>query len=672
MNKGLYGKLAVTNMKKNQKFFLPYLVTGIITVAMFYIMSAISRNTGIKQLSGANTVQSMLSFGAFVIGIFSVIFLFYTNSFLMKRRKKELGIYNILGMEKKHIAKVLSIETIITAFLAIGLGIITGIIFDKLMTMLLVQMMGFETSIAFYIDKNCLISTIVLFGIIYLVTLIYNLVQIKLSNPIELLHGGNVGEKEPKTKMIMTIIGVLCIGGGYYIAITTQDPIQAIMLFFGAVILVIVGTYCLFTAGSIAVLKMLRKNKKFYYQTSHFTSVSGMLYRMKQNAVGLANICILSTMVLVMVSTTVSMYIGIDDEVNTRYTNDLSITADYKGEVKGDTEWKQPIEDTIINSGRTIRNEISYSYLNLAAKQEGSDFLTDQNNVSDFNNIAELIFMTKDEFENKTNKKVADLGTGEVVVYSTSDHLTDSFTLMEDTYTIKEVVPEIPAGDVYSAFIINVYYIVVPDQETLYDIYQKQAEAYGENASNMRYEMDIDIDGTDTEKIACYNELENVICKTDNTQTIKGTQTALSIDSKQVNSNDFHAMYGGFFFLGVFLGTMFLMITVLIIFYKQISEGYGDKERFAIMHKVGMSKAEVKKSINSQVRIVFFLPIVTATIHVLAAFPIIKKLLALMNLTNGNLFAGCLAGTIIVFVIIYLLVFLLTSKTYYRIVGEQN
>ena len=286
----MYTKLAITNIKNNRQFYFPYLLTGIITVAMFYIMCALESNPGIQSMPGAKDLGLILRLGIGVIGIFAVIFLFYTNSFIIKRRKKELGIYNILGMEKRHIAKILSKEAFFTAIIAIGGGLVTGVLFHKLSCMLLYRMIGFNGGITFSFSKKGVMITAILFAIVYLLTYIYDLFQVQLANPIELLQSGNKGEREPKTKAIMAVLGVLCLGTGYFIAITTKNPIKALTLFFVAVILVIIGTYLLFTAGSIALLKILRRNKGYYYQTKHFTSVSGMIYRMKQNAVGLANI----------------------------------------------------------------------------------------------------------------------------------------------------------------------------------------------------------------------------------------------------------------------------------------------------------------------------------------------------------------------------------------------
>ncbi len=327
MSKMFYQKLAVTNIKKNGKTYFPYILTCISTIAMFYIMNFISVNDGLDSMYGGRELKTILNLGTYVIGFFSVVFLFYTNSFLIKRRKKELGLYNILGMEKKHIAKLLLWETLFVAIISMILGLISGIAVSKLIFLVLLKILNFKVTMGFVISTNSIVKTVILFGSIFLLTLINNMRQIHLAKPVELLKGGQIGEKEPKTKWILTLIGILSLGAGYYIALTTEAPLAALNMFFLAAILVMIGTWSLFTAGSIALLKMLRKNKKFYYKTNHFINVSGMIYRMKQNAVGLANICILSTTVLVMLSTTVSLYIGMEDVLRTRFPRDISISA---------------------------------------------------------------------------------------------------------------------------------------------------------------------------------------------------------------------------------------------------------------------------------------------------------------------------------------------------------
>lgn len=663
----MYTKLAITNIKNNRQFYFPYLLTGIITVAMFYIMCALESNPGIQSMPGAKDLGLILRLGIGVIGIFAVIFLFYTNSFIIKRRKKELGIYNILGMEKRHIAKILSKEAFFTAIIAIGGGLVTGVLFHKLACMLLYRMIGFNGGITFSFSKKGVMITAILFAIVYLLTYIYDLFQVQLANPIELLQSGNKGEREPKTKAIMAVLGVLCLGAGYFIAITTKNPIKALTLFFVAVILVIIGTYLLFTAGSIALLKILRRNKGYYYQTKHFTSVSGMIYRMKQNAVGLANICILSTMVLVAVSTTVSLYVGIEDIMKERYPNEINISAYYDTGAPAEDSIAPIVEKSVKESGRKIRHEEDYLELYFAAIKDQGQYSLDKEKVKTAGDrVSGFVVLTREDCKKKYNEEIPELAENEVALFTIKKTDMDTLVLENRSYHVKEIKQFQNTEDfeTIADMMDEYYYVIVNDVQDMERLWQLQKDIYQENSSSISRQVRLDIDGDSEQKKECF----------ENIKTALGPEQAkarILIDSRQSNLDEFYQIYGGFLFLGLFLGILFLMITVLIIFYKQISEGYDDKERFSIMEKVGMSNDEVKATIRSQVRTVFFLPILMAAVHVGMAFPMIKRLLSLFGLSNTALFAGCMAGTILVFALIYLLVFLKTSKTYYKIVGEQ-
>ena len=663
----MYTKLAITNIKNNRQFYFPYLLTGIITVAMFYIMCALESNPGIQSMPGAKNLGLILRLGIGVIGIFAVIFLFYTNSFIIKRRKKELGIYNILGMEKRHIAKILSKEAFFTAIIAIGGGLVTGVLFHKLACMLLYRMIGFNGGITFSFSKKGVMITAILFAIVYLLTYIYDLFQVQLANPIELLQSGNKGEREPKTKAIMAVLGVLCLGAGYFIAITTKNPIKALTLFFVAVILVIIGTYLLFTAGSIALLKILRRNKGYYYQTKHFTSVSGMIYRMKQNAVGLANICILSTMVLVAVSTTVSLYVGIEDIMKERYPNEITISAYYDTGAPAEDSIAPIVEKSVKESGRKIRHEEDYLELYFAAIKDQGQYSLDKEKVKTAGDrVSGFVVLTREDCKKKYNEEIPELAENEVALFTIKKTDMDTLVLENRSYHVKEIKQFQNTEDfeTIADMMDEYYYVIVNDVQDMERLWQLQKDIYQENSSSISRQVRLDIDGDSEQKKECF----------ENIKTALGPEQAkarILIDSRQSSLDEFYQIYGGFLFLGLFLGILFLMITVLIIFYKQIAEGYDDKERFSIMEKVGMSNDEVKATIRSQVRTVFFLPILMAAIHVGMAFPMIKRLLSLFGLSNTALFAGCMAGTILVFALIYLLVFLKTSKTYYKIVGEQ-
>lgn len=671
MNK-VYRKLAFTNIKNNGSLYLPYIISGIVTVAMFYIMMFLNNSKGLEKIYGSSYLTSIMALGVGIIAVFSYIFIFYTNSFIIKRRKKEIGVYNILGMEKRHIAKVMGIETVTVAFIAIIGGIVTGMLFSKLSILLLYKILAVKETVKFEINFSTIINTLIVFGILYALTLIYNMMQIKLANPIELLRGGNVGEKEPKSKWLMAIIAVGCLAVAYYISITTENPLNVLSLFFVAVLLVIVGTYLLFIAGSIVFLKMLRKNKKFYYNKKHFAAVSGMIYRMKQNAGGLASICVLSTMVLVTIASTVSLYIGLDDELKARYPMKAVSYVDYlKVDENVDTV-RDHIKQIIEDEGRTITDEKTYGYFNMLTKQNDNSLEKSSENDS-LGNGTYVNIVTKDtlcDLEDSLDEKdIPELTDDSVAVYGMKKFNYDSIKILGRKFDVKESKYYKIKKDAYiSSGFTNEYYIVVNNMDTLTQIFDLQKEVYGDRAFTFRNTIGFDFDGTKQQKIDCVNKINKYLVSDAKKEIGSGTAY---VEGRAENEEAVYTLYGGLFFLGIFLGAMFLMVTVMIIFYKQTSEGYDDKDRYEIMEKVGMSNAEVKKSIQSQVRMVFFLPIVTAAIHVAAAFPMLRRLLVMFNLTDTQLMIECMIGTLLVFLAIYYLVFKLTSRTYYKIVGNQ-
>ena len=561
----MYTKLAITNIKNNRQFYFPYLLTGIITVAMFYIMCALESNPGIQSMPGAKDLGLILRLGIGVIGIFAVIFLFYTNSFIIKRRKKELGIYNILGMEKRHIAKILSKEAFFTAIIAIGGGLVTGVLFHKLACMLLYRMIGFNGGITFSFSKKGVMITAILFAIVYLLTYIYDLFQVQLANPIELLQSGNKGEREPKTKAIMAVLGVLCLGAGYFIAITTKNPIKALTLFFVAVILVIIGTYLLFTAGSIALLKILRRNKGYYYQTKHFTSVSGMIYRMKQNAVGLANICILSTMVLVAVSTTVSLYVGVEDIMKERYPNEINIRAYYDTGAPSEDSIAPIVEKSVKESGRKIRHEEDYLELYFAAIKDQGQYSLDKEKVKTAGDrVSGFVVLTREDCKKKYNEEIPELAENEVALFTIKKTDMDTLVLENRSYHVKEIKQFQNTEDfeTIADMMDEYYYVIVNDVQDMERLWQLQKDIYQENSSSISRQVRLDIDGDSEQKKECF----------ENIKTALGPEQAkarILIDSRQSSLDEFYQIYGGFLFLGLFLGILFLMITVLIIFYKK-------------------------------------------------------------------------------------------------------
>ena len=667
----LYFKLAKTNLSNNKPFYIPYIISSIITVAMLYMMSFLSDNKGLNKIMGADSLAIIFRLGVGIIIIFSYIFLFYTNSFIIKRRKKEIGVYNILGMEKRHLSKVLFVETTYSAVISMVCGIIIGIAFSKFMLMVLYGIIGIHKTVEFFVNIHGIILCIVSFGILFLLTFLYNFMQIKLANPIELLRGTSVGEREPKTKILMTIIGVVCLAIAYYIAITTENPLNVLTLFFVAVLLVVIGTFAIFTAGSIALLKLLRNNKKFYYNKRHFMAVSGMLYRMKQNAAGLASICILSTMVLVVISTTVSMYVGIQDELAARYPNDVCVTVDYNSVIDKSSEIEKAIFDEIDSA--EVKNKKAFSYLSVFVGQKGDNFTTDKEHLS-FQNSYLFYILSKDDFikrDNSFKDKIGNISKGEAVVVLNKKYDKKDIKIFGKSYKVNKSFEHIYDDNLYVLSTLNgLGYIILDNNESVQELYDVQEKMLGKGANYYTNKIRFDFkSGNKKQKIAAYKKVDNAVkrCFKDN-KNDKKEISSYWVESRQENEKNFYLLYGGLFFLGIFLGTMFLMVTVMIIFYKQITEGYDDRERYQILEKVGMSNREVKDTIKSQIRIVFVLPIFAAAIHVTAAFPMVYRLLQMLNLNNEKLFAGCLAVTIIVFAIIYYLVFKVTSRAYYRIV----
>jgi putative ABC transport system permease protein len=650
-----YLKLAVNNLKKNSKAYVPYIITCIGTIIMFYNMCFLASAKTLGLISDDGSLKMILTFGTVVIGIFSAIFLFYTNSFLVKKRKKEFGLFNILGMEKKHIAKIMFWETVLTGAISLSAGLAGGILLSKAMILLLFKIIAIRVTFGFEVPTLAVVITPVLFGAIFAINFIYNSLTVRLSKPVELLKGGNVGEKEPKTKLFQGIVGLLSLSAGYYIALFTESPLQALTLFFIAVILVMIGTYCLFTSGSIAVLKLLRKNKNYYYKPKNFISVSSMIYRMKRNAAGLANICILSTAVIVMLSSTVSLYIGVEDVLRTRYPRDITVGSSFISDENVE-KMNKIIEDTTDSLGIERRNVLNYRYLTVVAFQEDSRFQLQGDSLR-FKDSAALFFMDIDGY-NKMYNANKTLEENEVLLYEYRGRLPgDSMTIEDLQLRIKERVPAFEGDGNTSAMMINSFYLVARKDDLQKII--RVSDPDNTKGKDLAYFYGFDVNADKQTQIQLATEIR---------KGLKELGISYYADGADLSRESFYTLHGGLFYLGIFLGLLFIMATVLIIYYKQIAEGYDDKERYEIMQKVGMSREEVRKSINSQVIKVFFLPLLAAVIHIAFAFKVITKLLEIFNLTNVPLFALCTLSTILIFSVFYVAVYTLTAKTYYKIV----
>ena len=671
----LYPRLAWQNLRKNYRVTIPYLLSGSGIIMMYYMICALTRGAENSEFYGARTSAAALGLGIWVIAIFGAIFLFYTNSFLMKRRKKELGLYNILGMEKRHIAGVILSETLLTALICLGLGLTLGVIFSKLFFLILERLLGMANVVPFLIPLPAIVQAVVLFGCIFLATALYNILQVRLSKPIELLHGGEVGEKEPKAHWVLAVLGLGLLGTGYYLSLSITNPMDALVMFFVAVVLVILGTYLLFIVGITALLKLLKKNKSFYYRTKHFTTVSGMLYRMKQNAAGLASICILFTCLLVTVSTTFSLYTGVEDAVNQRCPQDVEVS--FAGVAEEDLEeLRQEAAAACARNNAQMENIVDRrSWLFACSRVDNALYVNSGLASSIYASFDVYTIEDYNQYFNDNRTLAAD----QVLLYDPAGTFPyDTMTVFDKTYQVEKI--DLPGRDRDTSYMMGYesYALVLNDPaviqgEKLY----LDDEGNGRNQSwywaEHIYRFDVAGHDPDTVKTVAAEIREWIDSKSHDWKTVEnGEGFSMSFMSKPSIREDFTSLYGGVFFLGLFMGAMFLMGTVLIIYYKQVSEGYEDARRFDIMQKVGMSQEEVKRSIHSQVLLVFFLPLATAVMHLCFAFPMLQKILALMNAVNVQLIVTSMAGCVGVFGVMYLIIYLLTARTYYKIVESTS
>lgn len=674
-------------MKSNRRFYLPYILTVIGTAAAFYIMAAIVSDPGSKELAAGTSngpmyVSMFMTLGMFVLGLFSCIFLLYTNSFLMKRRQKELGLYSVLGMSKTNIAGIMVFEALYIALIGIGGGLAVGILLTKLVSLALFRLMRLPVPFGFSVQPIAIIIVVLFFAGLILLTLLANLAKVGRSRPVELLHGGNVGEKEPKANWFLTIVGVLFLGAGYAVAMLMDNPGMAVAVYFLAVFAVIIGTYCLFTSVSIAVLKALRRNKRYYYKAKHFISVSGMLYRMKRNAVGLANICILCTMVMVMVSGTLSLYLGSEEQVNTFCPADVVVETTY---------YASSTEDHVYNEEtgeETIEYHTPYDAAAMDAWFEdyfAAHKLTPSSAkaveyytftaVDSEDHVSLVTAVTAETYAQLTGEAAPELAPGEALAHVPSGYkFGDGLNFLDkdgNTLSIQFVgEAQLSSAQVELNTAIlsqsedDDIVLVVPDRAALLELVAGQ-----ENGSYV-WRGQYDFDASDEALAAMVDDYFAASSEGDGVDA--GYYDVLRIDLRSETERDVYGLSGGFLFLGVFLGIVFLMATVLIIYYKQVSEGYEDNARFEIMRKVGLSEREARRAIRSQILTVFFMPILVAAIHIAFDFNLVVLLLCLFSLTNVKLTALCTLGTLLVFCAVYAVVYALTARSYYKIVRPNS
>lgn len=674
MRGGFYPKIALTGMKKNRRLYLPYLFTCIGMIMMYYIILFLAKNPIIASIRGGDSVQQMLGFGSYVMAFFAVIFLFYTHSFLIRRRKKEFGLYNILGMGKRNIGMVMFWETVFVALGAVGIGLFLGVVCSKLAELILVNVLKGEVKYSFLVDVQAVKQTLILFGIIFLLIFINTMWQVGRTNAIALLHSENVGEKPPKANWFLGLIGIALLGGAYYLAVTIENPLDAMMWFFVAVIMVIIATYLIFIAGSVLICKLLQKNKKYYYQKKHFVSVSSMAYRMKRNGAGLASICILATMVLVMLAGSACLYMGSEDSLQTRYPQEIVVTIRQYDMTKLTDEEamrkRQAVDRIVAQHGAVPEQPVEYRYATITGVMQGNEMEVDSRIYSSstrvFKDLYQVYFVPLVDYNRMTGAQET-LSDHEVLMYTyRCKYDQDTLKIHNGgSFKIVKQIPEFQINGNIAMDILPSIVIVVPDfVDSLKEIAALKTE-YGEQMLIPYWYYGFDLSLSMEEQVEIAGEAWEAV-------TGLGAYDMCTSESREVNRYDFYATYGGIFFLGILLSIVFLFATVLIMYYKQISEGYEDQARFAIMQKVGMTKENIRKSINSQMLTVFFMPLVMAVVHLAFAFPMIRKLLMLFNLMNVRLLVLTTLVIVLIFAVFYAVVYKITSNAYISIVSDAK
>ena len=656
MRKGFFPRLALSGIRKNRSIYYPYILTAVLTTAMMYIIGSLQNVT--TDYSG--TLAFSLQLGIVVTSVFSVIFLFYTNSFLMRRRKKEFGLYNILGMEKRHLTRLILWETVLMLLISLLLGLAVGILLDKLMHLLLSHLVGQAVSLTFAVSPGAMRYTALLISVTFALILLNSVRQVYFARPVELLRSAEVGEREPKARWFIALLGLIALGTGYWLSATVKDAGAMILFFFVAVLLVIAGTYLLFTSGSVTLLKALRKNRRYYYKPDHFISVSGMIYRMRQNAVGLANVCILCTMVLVMVFSTLSLWLGMEDTLNSRIRADI----DVRSKSTDIAALEAAVDEALQQAGASRENTWTYRYLSFSALPAKDGFVTPASFTE-----SDMLIASPATFQvlvledyNRMLGLSETLAPGEALLECSRGSLEgDTLRLLDETFTIKKRISDGLGAGQALASIYDYYCLVVDSMDTLSRLDRQQQALYGDLSSSVSTTMSFTL-------VPASEELSRTVGT-----LLRGRAEAdgfTSVAERSELEENLLALYGGLLFVGLFLGLLFTMAMILIIYYKQITEGYEDRERYRIMRKVGLSRREIRRSISSQILIVFFLPLAAAGLHVTFAFPGIVTMFRALSMTNVTLIAGCALGSFAGFAVLYGAVYLLTARVYYRIVSE--
>ena len=678
MRIGFYPQMAWTGIRRNKKLYIPYIFTCTGMVMMFYIIGFLSISHVLNSMPGGDSMQMILGLGRGVMGVFSLIFLFYTSSFLNRRRDREFGLYNILGMGKKNLAAILVWETAVIAVISLAVGLTAGIILSKFAELGMVNLLHGQVDFEMRIEPDALVQTIEVFTVIFVVILIHTLRQVRIANPIELLHSEHAGEKPPRDNWILALLGMMLLSGAYYLAVTIEDPIEAIIWFFVAVLMVIGATYLLFIAGSVTLCRILQKNKNFYYKKRHFVSVSSMVYRMKRNGAGLASICILCTMVLVMMSSTLCLYVGAEDSIRKLYPRDMMVSMnvdepeDFQN-VGISEKLKEIADDAADTYGQETKNRMEYRTASMAGyfmdgkMMDGNQIRQQQIEIA-YSNMWQIYIMSLDDY-NRLSGHQETLNKGEALVAIKDGVFNEPQLNINDAVSLTVAKEDKSFANVTKngVELTHFMYVAVPDFDevirSLNDVMNTEEGRHIWYQWVYGYDLDGDSDIQLQIRDRIYEGMDDLGAFDE--------ANGLDVDCDSVASerSGFYGLYGSLFFLGIILGFVFVFAAVLIMYYKQVTEGYEDQSRFEIMQKVGMTKKDIRQSINSQILTVFFAPLLMAGLHLIFAFPMIYKLLLLFGLKNLQLLMLVNLGCFLLFAVFYIMVYKITSSAYYNIVS---
>lgn len=674
MKRVFYPKLALSGIRRNSRIYFPYILTGGVMVMMYYILSFLKQSSALEKMEGGSVIMMMLPLGCIVVAVFSLLLLFYANSFLIKQRYREFGLYSVLGMDKRNVSRVMFWDALFSGLASMAAGLIAGIALSKAAELMLMNMLEMDISFDLTIGISALVQTLLVYGVIYFLLLLSSLVRVRRAKPLELMRCSNIGEKRPKFSWIFAVLGVILLGVAYYLAVNIEEPLTALFSFFIAVLLVIIGTYMLFISGSVALCRLLQKNKKYYYKPEHFVSVSSMMFRMKRNGAGLASICILLTMVLVMISSTASLYFGEEDSLKKRYPAGVNIAV--TSSVSDDISDKRidTLKDIILPYCSEEADFSDYISCSVAGMFGENGIMINPANADDvllssYENLGYMYVVSLSDYNKMAgeNKTLAD---DECLIYSSRISTRWETFEMEygGSYKVKERLNEYRENEEALAMVMPSVYVIVNDTEKFLEPIKDMKTALGE--SFIIYEWDCYFDAASTEdEIRAANEINEIL-----RGYFKENESLASanVKSRSDQRGRFLEMYGSLFFIGIMLSIVFLLAAVLIIYYKQLSEGYEDRKRFGIMQKVGMTKRDIRKSINSQTLTVFFAPLVMAGIHLAFAYPFVSKILLMFAFDNQVLNIAVNLLCFAAFGIFYGVIYKLTSVTYFAIVSNVS